>query len=140
MGAGSPYHWRELRGHFYKIYVSENAFQAILKPIFPYSITSILSKVRHSNASCCLFVFVLFRAPTASAVARAPPFPGSGTAILCTRRLQPTVTRDDCAVRVQVMLVFINSALIGVFTVRLVIYTCSGTTFTELPDFLMSAL
>ena len=36
-------------GNFFKIYVSENAFQAILKPIFPYSITSILSKVRHSN-------------------------------------------------------------------------------------------
>ena len=34
---------------FIKIYVSENAFQAILKPIFPYSITSILIKVRHSN-------------------------------------------------------------------------------------------
>ena len=34
---------------FFKIYISENAFQAILKPIFPYSITSILSKVRHSN-------------------------------------------------------------------------------------------
>ena len=34
---------------FFKIYVSENAFQAILKPIFSYSITSILSKVRHSN-------------------------------------------------------------------------------------------
>ena len=32
------------------IYVSENAFQAILKPIFPYSITSILSKVRRSNS------------------------------------------------------------------------------------------
>ena len=26
---------------FFKIYVSENAFQAILKPLFPYSITSI---------------------------------------------------------------------------------------------------
>ena len=36
-------------GNFRKIYVSENAFQAILKPTFPYSITSILSKVRHSN-------------------------------------------------------------------------------------------
>ena len=36
-------------GNFFKIYVSENAFQAILKPSFPYSITSILSKVRHSN-------------------------------------------------------------------------------------------
>ena len=36
-------------GKFFKIYVSENAFQAILKPIFPYSITSILSKVKHSN-------------------------------------------------------------------------------------------
>ena len=32
-----------------KIYVSESAFQAILKPIFPYSITSILSKFRHSK-------------------------------------------------------------------------------------------
>ena len=29
--------------------LSENAFEAILKPIFPYCITSILSKVRHSN-------------------------------------------------------------------------------------------
>ena len=36
-------------GCFFLIYVSENAFQAILKPSFPYSITSILSKVRHSN-------------------------------------------------------------------------------------------
>ena len=36
-------------GNFDKIYVSKNAFQAILKPIFPYSITSILSKVGHSN-------------------------------------------------------------------------------------------
>ena len=36
-------------GKFLKIYVPENAFQAILKPIFPYSINSILSKVRHSN-------------------------------------------------------------------------------------------
>ena len=34
---------------FFKIYVSEKAFQAILKPIFSYSITSIFSKVRHSN-------------------------------------------------------------------------------------------
>ena len=33
----------------FKIYVSKNAFQAILKPFFPYSITSILNKVRHSN-------------------------------------------------------------------------------------------
>ena len=36
-------------GIFLKIYVSEKAFQAILKPFFPHSITSILSKVRHSN-------------------------------------------------------------------------------------------
>ena len=36
-------------GKVCKIYVSENTFEAILKPIFPYSITSILSKVRHSN-------------------------------------------------------------------------------------------
>ena len=34
---------------FFLIYVSENAFQAILKHIFPYFITPILSKVRHSN-------------------------------------------------------------------------------------------
>ena len=35
--------------NFFQTYVSENAFQAILKPFFPYSITSILNKVRHSN-------------------------------------------------------------------------------------------
>ena len=35
--------------NFFLIYLSENAFQASLKPIFPSSITSILSKVRHSN-------------------------------------------------------------------------------------------
>ena len=34
---------------FFKIYVSENAFQAILKLSFSYSITTTLSKVRHSN-------------------------------------------------------------------------------------------
>ena len=39
----------ELPRNFFKIYVSGNAFQAILKPIFPYSMTSILSTVRHSN-------------------------------------------------------------------------------------------
>ena len=39
----------ELPRKFFKIYVSENAFQANLKPSFPYSITSILSKVRHSK-------------------------------------------------------------------------------------------
>ena len=43
-----------------KIYVSENAFQAILKPIFPYSMTSILSKVRHSNT---LFLAISFAFP-----------------------------------------------------------------------------
>ena len=52
-GAVMEAHWRgdpgELPRKFFKIYVSENAFQAILKPSFPYSITSILSKVRHSN-------------------------------------------------------------------------------------------
>ena len=36
-------------GDFFKIYVSEIAFQAILKPFLPYPITSILSKVGHSN-------------------------------------------------------------------------------------------
>ena len=41
--------WGVLPRNFLKIYVSENAFQAILKPTFPYCITSILSKVRHSN-------------------------------------------------------------------------------------------
>ena len=41
-GSGGP-------SPFFIIYVSENAFQAILKPFFPHSITSILSKVRHSN-------------------------------------------------------------------------------------------
>ena len=45
---------------FFKIYVSENAFQAILKLIFPYSITSILSKVRHSNT---LFFAINFSFP-----------------------------------------------------------------------------
>ena len=40
---------RDLPRNSFKIYVSENAFQAILKPSFPYSINSILSKVRHSN-------------------------------------------------------------------------------------------
>ena len=44
----------------FKIFVSENAFQAILKPIFPYSITSILSKVRHSNT---LFFAINFSFP-----------------------------------------------------------------------------
>ena len=46
-------HWRGVRGSspgiFFKNYGSENAFQAILKPSFPYSITSIISKIRHSN-------------------------------------------------------------------------------------------
>ena len=40
--------------------VSENAFQAILKPIFPYTITSILSKVRHSNT---FFLTISFEFP-----------------------------------------------------------------------------
>ena len=44
-------------GKFCKIYVSENAFQAFLKPIFPYSITSVLSKVRHSNTLFFAFNF-----------------------------------------------------------------------------------
>ena len=43
-------------GFFLKIYVSENAFQAMLKPIFPYSMTSISSKVRHSNT---LFLIII---------------------------------------------------------------------------------
>ena len=46
--------------NFFKIYVSENAFRSILKPIFPYSITSILSKVRHSNS---LFFAINFSFP-----------------------------------------------------------------------------
>ena len=44
-------------GKFCKIHVSENAFQAILKRIFPYSITTILSKVRHSNTLFFAFNF-----------------------------------------------------------------------------------
>ena len=44
-------------GKFFKIYVYENAFQAILKPFFPYSMTSVLSKVRHSNPSGVLPIF-----------------------------------------------------------------------------------
>ena len=47
-------------GKFFKIYVSQNAFQAILKPIFPYSITSSLSKDRHSNT---LFFAINFSFP-----------------------------------------------------------------------------
>ena len=39
----------DLPRKFFKIYVSENAFQAIFKPSFPYSITSILSKASQSN-------------------------------------------------------------------------------------------
>ena len=54
-------YWRGVPGvlprKFFKIYVSENAFQAILKPFFPYSITSVLSKVRHSNPSGVLTIF-----------------------------------------------------------------------------------
>ena len=54
-GEEAHVHWRGVWGcspkKFFKIYVSENAFQAILKPFFPYSITSVLSKVRHSNPS-----------------------------------------------------------------------------------------
>ena len=49
-----------LPGIFFKIYVSENAFQAILKAIFSCSITSILSKVRHSNT---LFFAIDFSLP-----------------------------------------------------------------------------
>ena len=44
----------------FKKYVSENAFRSILKPIFPYSITSSLSKVRHSNT---LFFAINFSFP-----------------------------------------------------------------------------
>ena len=52
-GGVNPLFIRGIRGGLPRIFfknlcVSENAFQAILKPIFPYFITSILSKVRHS--------------------------------------------------------------------------------------------
>ena len=47
-------------GKKFKIYESEKTFQAILKPIFPFSITSILSKVRHSNT---LFFAIQFSFP-----------------------------------------------------------------------------
>ena len=55
-----------------KIYVSENAFQAILKPIFPYSITTILSKVRHSNT---LFLAKTFAFPCHQVWVSPPPPP-----------------------------------------------------------------
>ena len=45
---------------FKKIFVSEKTFQAILKSIFPYSITTILRKVRHSNT---LFLSISFAFP-----------------------------------------------------------------------------
>ena len=52
-GGGTPRLLEGGRGDlpqkYFIIYVSGNAFQAILKPFFPYSITSILRKVRHSN-------------------------------------------------------------------------------------------
>ena len=67
---GGEYEWgmnpfslggsRASPGNFFKISVSENAFQAILKPIFPYPITSILSKIRHSNT---LFFAINFSFP-----------------------------------------------------------------------------
>ena len=47
-GGGTP-RSLNLPRNFLKIYVSENAFQAILMPFFPCFITSILIKVRHSN-------------------------------------------------------------------------------------------
>ena len=61
------------------IYFSENAFQAILEPIFPYSITSILSRVRHSNT---LFLTISFAFPCRplGALIRFP-CGGEGTAI-----------------------------------------------------------
>ena len=64
MRGGEPPLIRGVRGSspgkFFNIYVSENTFQAILKPIFPYSITSILSKVRHSKT---LFFAINFSTP-----------------------------------------------------------------------------
>ena len=43
-----------------KLFVLENAFQAIYIPIFPYAITSILSKVVHSKT---LFLTISFAFP-----------------------------------------------------------------------------
>ena len=44
---------------FFLRFVSENTFQAILMPIFPYPITSISSKVRHSNTLSLTISFAL---------------------------------------------------------------------------------
>ena len=52
--------------NLFKIYVSESAFQAMLKPFSPYSITSILSEVRHSNT---LFFAINFSFPCHTYVA-----------------------------------------------------------------------
>ena len=60
--------------------VSVNALQAILKPSFPYSITSILSKVRHANASF-LTICVAFTCRPLGALVRFPCGGGGGTAI-----------------------------------------------------------
>ena len=51
----------ELPRIFFKIYVPENAYQAILKPSFSYSITSILSKVRLSNPRGGTLIFSYIR-------------------------------------------------------------------------------
>ena len=63
-GVEPPSHIGDSEGlsrKYFKIYVSENAFQAILSPFFPYSINSILSKVyRHSKT---LFFAINFALP-----------------------------------------------------------------------------
>ena len=46
-------------GKCFKIYVTENAFQAILKPIFSSSITSILSKFSTQTPSSLLLALHL---------------------------------------------------------------------------------
>ena len=74
--------------------VSVNALQAILKPSFPYSITSILSKVRHANASF-LTICVAFTCRPLGALVR---FPCGGGYSNCNASLsQPNVQKNNRA-------------------------------------------
>ena len=76
-----------------KIVVSENAFQAIKKPISPYSITSILSKVVHSSTLSLTISFAFSGRPL-GALERFPC--GGGGHIICNASLsQPNVQKKQ---------------------------------------------
>ena len=77
---------RGIKPLFNKIFVSENAFQGIEKPIFPYSITSILSKVVHSNT---LFLTISYAFPCRplGALVRFPCVWGGGGHNYCNASL-----------------------------------------------------